>query len=98
MSEASDILNRLLSSEVKGDLLVLFHKNPGIIDTIDGVARRIGRTGNSIGNDVKDLVDLGVLERKQVGKHEAIFLDRKRDGEVQKIIGNYLNSMKKKEG
>ena len=98
MSEASAILNRLLSSEVKGDLLVLFRKNPGIIDTIDGVARRIGRTGDSIENDVKDLVDLGVLERKRVGKHEAIFLDRKRDGEVQQIIGNYLNSMRKKEG
>ena len=98
MSEASDILNRLLSSEVKGDLLVLFRKNPGIIDTIDGVARRIGRTGDSIENDVKDLVDLGVLERKQVGRLEAIFLDRARDGEVQQIIGNYLNSMKKKEG
>ena len=96
MNDASEMLNRLLSSEVKGDLLVLFRKNPGIIDTIDGVARRIGRTGNSIENDVKDLVDLGVLERKQVGRREAIFLDRKRDGEVQQIIGNHLNSMKKK--
>ena len=37
------LLRRLLSSEVKAELLVLFHKNPELIDTVEGVARRILR-------------------------------------------------------
>lgn len=74
MSQGSEILNRLLSSEVKADLLVLFHKNPGLIDSMDGVARRIGGRTNSIEADVKDLVDLGILRTKRIGRSEVILL------------------------
>lgn len=90
-----EILDRLLSSEAKGDLLVLFHKNPGLIDTIDGVARRIGRIAQSIEADVKDLVELGVLRRKQIGRSEVIHLDRTRDREIQEIVADYLKRSKK---
>ena len=74
MSQGSEILNRLLSSEVKADPLVLFHKNPGLIDSMDGVARRIGGRTNSIEADVKDLVDLGILRTKRIGRSEVILL------------------------
>jgi predicted transcriptional regulator len=63
-------MTRLLSSEVKGDLLVMFHKNPGIMDTMDGVARRIGRTASAVETDVEDLVKLGLLRKKRIGKLE----------------------------
>ncbi len=63
MSVGSELLNRLLSSEVGGQPLPLFHRNPGLIDTIDGVARRIGRTANTIDADMKDLVNVGLLIR-----------------------------------
>ena len=95
MNGASGILNRLLSSEIKAEILVLFHKNPGIIDTIDGVSRRIGRTGNSIETDVKDMLDLGILKAKKIGRSEVIFLDHARDEEVQDIVGSYLRSLKR---
>ena len=98
MSEGSEILRRLLSSEVKGDLLVLFHKNPGLIDKAEGVARRIGRIASAIEADVKDLMDLGVLKRKRIGRSEVILLDRARDKEVQDIVANYLKSLKTTKG
>lgn len=94
MSQGREILSRLLSSEVKGDLLVLFHKNPGLVDTMDGVARRIGRRANSIEADAKDLVDLGVLKTKRIGESEVILLDRARDKEIQEITSNYIKSLK----
>jgi len=87
-------MNRLLSSEVKGDLLILFHKNPGLIDTIDDVARRIGRTTSIVESDVKDLVDLGLLKTRRIGKSEVIFLDRVRDREIQVIVANHIRSLK----
>jgi len=90
LSEERQLLDKLLSSDVKADLLSLFHKNPGLIDRMDSVARRIGRTASEIEADVKDLVDLGVLFKKRFGKSEVIYYDRRRDAEIQQIVSNLL--------
>ncbi len=95
MSEPKEMLGRLLSSEVKGELLTLFHRNPGLVDTMEGVARRLGRRADEIGPDVKDFVDLGILESHNLGKLEVIRLNRKRDREVQALLESYFRSLKK---
>ncbi|MBI2183609.1 MAG: hypothetical protein HYU39_01470 [Thaumarchaeota archaeon] len=94
MVDGSEILRKMLASEVRGDLLVLFHKNPGLIDTIDGVARRIGRTSSLIEIDLRDLVNIGILKTKRIGKSEAIFLDRAKDKEIQESLANYLKNFR----
>lgn len=98
MGAGNELLNGLLSSEVKAQLLLLFHKNPGLIDTIDGVARRIGRTARAVEADMKDLVDLGLLKAKKLGRSEVIHLDRARDKEIQETITNYLRSLETGKG
>jgi len=90
LPKEKQLLDRLLSSEVKADLLSLFHRNPGLIDRMDGVARRIGRTAAEIEADVRDLVDLGVLFKKKFSKSEVIYYDRKRDAEIQQVVSNLL--------
>jgi predicted transcriptional regulator len=90
LPEEKELLDRLLSSEVKAELLALFHKSPGVIDRIDGVARRIGRTASEIEADVKALIDLGILLRKRFGKSEVIYFNRNKDREIQQIISNGL--------
>ena len=94
MSEGSEMLSKLLSSDIKGDLLVLFHKNPGLIDTSEGVARRIGRNADAIEPDVKDLLELGVLRRKKIGEREVIMLDKARDNEIQAAIEKHIRNLK----
>jgi hypothetical protein len=84
----------LISTEVKGDLLVLFHKNPGLIDTYEGVARRIGRIAKSVEADVRDLVTLGILKVRQIGGREVLLFDRSRDRETQETIVNQLKILK----
>ncbi len=74
--------------------MVLFHKNPGLIDSSEGVARRIGRIAKSIEADVRDLVKLGVLKTRQVGSREVIFLDRSKDKETQETIVGYLKGLR----
>ena len=78
----------------QGDLLVLFHKNPGLIDTYDGVARRIGRIAKSIEADVRDLVTLGILKVRQIGSREVLLFDRSKDRETQETIVNQLKTLK----
>ena len=90
MSGATQVLVKLLATEATGDLLVLFHKNPGLIDTIDGVARRIGKTGLDVESDVKILVDLGLLKRRKIGSSEVVSLDRQKDREIQETVAKHL--------
>ena len=84
-----EILSTLLASEVRGDLLILFHKNPGLIDTVDGIARRIGRTTISVISDVRELLQLGLLKQKRIGASEVLFLDRAKDREILESVANH---------
>ncbi len=74
-------------------MLVLFHKNPGLIDTYEGVARRIGRIAKSIEADVGDLTTLAILRTRQIGRREVIYFDRSKDRETQETIVNHLKSL-----
>ncbi len=94
MTAENRLFEMLISTEVKGDLLVLFHKNPGLIDTYDGVARRIGRIAKSIEADVRDLVTLGILKVRQIGSREVLLFDRSKDRETQETIVNQLKTPK----
>ena len=93
MTEAAQTLATLLSSEIKGDLLTLFHRNPGLVDSLEGVARRIGRTGTSIEVDVKSLVTLGVLKKKKIGTVEVFSLDRTKDREILEALANQIKTI-----
>ncbi len=84
------MLEMLLASETKGELLILFHKNPGLIDTLDGIARRIGKTARTIEEEVNDFIKLGILRTKPIGNGQAIYLDLERDHEIQGSILDYI--------
>jgi hypothetical protein len=90
----SEILSTLLGSEIRGDLLVLFHRNPGLIDTVDGVARRIGRTTIAVISDVRELLQLGILKQKRIGASEVVFLARAKDREVLELVANHLKTVR----
>src|SRR5438445_12476058 len=96
MTAPNQLFESMLSSEIKGDLLVLFHKNPGLIDSLDGVARRIGRLGTAIQADVQDMVRVHILGTRRIGGREIIFLDRSGDKAAQETIINYLKNLKTK--
>jgi hypothetical protein len=92
LTKGNELLDSLLSSETKTDLLLLFHRNRGLIDTVQGVARRIGRKGDSVESDLNDLVELGVLGKKRIGKSEVVFMNRARDKEIQDIIASHMRN------
>jgi hypothetical protein len=90
----SEVLSTLLASEVRGDILVLFHRNPGLIDTVDGVARRVGRTTIAVISDVRELLQLGVLRQKRIGSSEVVYLDRAKDRELLESVVNHLKTVR----
>jgi hypothetical protein len=86
-------LNKLLSSGTKADLLVLFHRNPGLIDTVEGIARRMGKRGKAIESDVSELARDSILQKKKVGNSDVYFLNREKDREAQRDIANYISNL-----
>ena len=88
-----NLLNRLLSSGTKADLLVLFHRNPGLIDTVEGIARRMGKKGKAIESDLSELAKDSILRTKKVGNSDVYFLDHDRDREAQKEIASYITNL-----
>lgn len=86
----SEILSTLLGSEVRGDLLILFHKNSGLIDRVEGIARRIGRTTVLVISYLGKLLRLGLLKLKRIGSSEVVFLDRAMDREILELVANHL--------
>jgi hypothetical protein len=90
--DPKEITDLLLSSEVKGDLLSLFHRNPGLIDTLEGVALRVGRRGEAIEDDVVELIELGLLKSKRIGDQKILTLDRARDRELQAILAEHVRT------
>jgi len=56
-------MGKLMGTEIKAELLRLFHMNPGILDTVEGIARRVGRMPKEVETEISTLVELGVLRR-----------------------------------
>jgi hypothetical protein len=86
------IIDVFLSSEATADIVLLFRRNPMLIDYGDHIASRIGRKGECIERDLKKLAKLGVLDAQKIGKKTWFGFDAKRDRQVQKIITNYIRS------
>ncbi len=88
----------LISSGLRGDLVVLFRKNPGIVDTIDGVARRLGVMPETIQGDVTELLGVGFLKTKHFGDKDVIYLDEEKDRQIQESATQYLTMKQKMVG
>ena len=94
MASGQEILDVLLANETRADLVTMFRKNPGLVDSVEGVARRIGRTQAAVQEDVAELVKLGVLRTRKLGDREVISIDRLKDKEIQNEVGEFLQNLK----
>jgi KaiC/GvpD/RAD55 family RecA-like ATPase len=83
----AELIEKLIGSETKAELLMFFHENPEITDTMEGIARRIHRSPKEIDRDLSDLVDLGLLHEVR-----TLSFNRSRDLELQREISRRLTS------
>ena len=75
------LFERLLDTDAKADLLTLFHNNANLSDSLEGLARKLGRNPAEVQHEVEDLVDLGILQ-----KTEVYSFGGERDREIQEAI------------
>src|SRR3972149_2982409 len=67
------LVEKLIGSETKAELLMFFHDSPDTTDTIEGIAAKVRRQPREIEQDVSDLVELGLLQEVRVIKSPYIF-------------------------
>ncbi len=83
----NDLLEKLIGSETKAELLMYFHDNPDTTDTMEGIASKIRRKSQDIERDITDLVELGLLQEVRV-----VSFNKERDQELQSEISKRLIS------
>jgi len=81
-----ELSEKLIGTEIKAELLRLFHMNPGILDTVESIARRIGRIAKDVESEISTLVELGVLRKERFGNLDVVSLNMSKDREIQKKI------------
>jgi predicted transcriptional regulator len=86
--ETSNVLARLLSSDIKLELLQLFHTNPKLTYSVEEIVKQIGRTKDETEPELNDLLVIGVV--KKTGTLESYCLDEQKDREIQDEISRYL--------
>lgn len=79
------LFERLLDTDVKADLLTLFHNNAGLSETPEQLAKRMGRNPVEVQRELEDLVELGILRRI-----EFYTFGSDRDKEIQDAISKQL--------
>src|SRR6266508_5328259 len=83
----AELIEKLIGSETKAELLMFFHENPETTDTMDGIAKRIHRIPKDIERDIEDLVDIGLLHEVR-----TLSFNKARDQELQREISKRLTS------
>ena len=79
-----------VNSFVKWDLVRFFHDNPHAADTAENIARYTGRDARTIADEIKGLVEAGVLERNEVSGMTIYMLAS--DPEMRELVRDFVRA------
>jgi hypothetical protein len=93
LKKTKKIMRILLSSDAMCEIVLLFRAKPQFLLTKRDIAIRIEEKPESINSELKKLVELGLLEKKKIGKQLWFISDTKKDGEIQDRMADYISSV-----
>ncbi len=85
-----DFLRKKVNSFIKWDLVRFFHDNPHAADTVDNIARYIGRDARTIVDELGELVQVNVLEQNQVSGQTIYMLTS--DQGMRDLINTFVRA------
>jgi len=88
--EVLEFLKTTVNSFIKWDLVIFFFENPHTTDTIDNIARYIGRDATVIKTDLEDLVRSDVLEQHASGTLTVYALTT--DTQIREKIKHFVSA------
>src|ERR1041385_271308 len=81
-----------VDSPLKVQIVSFFHRNPGIIEPVEGLANRMGLDVEQVRKTVADHVRLGLLRRRKLGDKEVILYDRVAEQKIQELVAQRMRS------
>lgn len=80
-----------VDSDSKVRLLVFFRQNPGIIETLEGLAQRLSLPIEKLSQEVRAHIEIGLLHsRDMAGGKTVYYFDRERWQELESLIVSAL--------
>lgn len=88
--EVLNFLKTTVNSFIKWDLVIFFFENPHTTDTLENIARYIGRDPQVIKSDLEDLVRGGVIDQMVNGDLTVYALTK--DAQVREKIKHFVSA------
>ncbi len=82
----TDLFQSWAGSDLKARVLVFFNSNPGVIETLDGLALRIGANPESLRPEVEAHVAIGLITQREVGGKTIYRYNRQRRLEMERRV------------
>ena len=83
-----EFVREKVNSFVKWDLVRFFHDNPHAADTAESIARYTGRDAASIPDELRELVNSGVLNGQEVSGRKIYSLAA--DRQIRDLISKFV--------
>jgi len=84
--EGKSLIKRLIDSEVKAELLLLFHQNPHLADSLEGLSAKVGRPVSEIREGLNEFVKIGLVKETRLYS-----IDREVASRIQGEIATQLS-------
>lgn len=76
LGEIEGVFRVWIDTDLKVQLLVFFHDNPGVMETTEGLARRLGLNEEVLADNIRDHVQLGILSERDLGSKKIYVYNR----------------------
>jgi hypothetical protein len=80
-----------VDSELKAQVIVFYQNNPGVIETVDGLARRLGCSAEVLRKEIAAHVQIGLLRERKIGELTVLVFDRDKQQSIQDFITQELH-------
>ncbi|HIE52012.1 MAG TPA: hypothetical protein EYP85_09655 [Armatimonadetes bacterium] len=93
--QAYELLDKILDSLIKLDLLVFFYQNPDTIDSASGIATWVGHEEEQVVKELAELAAARLIERHQV-RGETVYT-RSNDPDIRRMVDDFMELMSERE-
>jgi hypothetical protein len=80
------VMDAWMSSEPKVTIARFFRQNPGVVDTLQGLAVRLAMPVERVAPEIEENVRLGIIRRRGSGGASIYMLDLRRRREIEDAI------------
>ncbi len=71
-------------------ITVFFQENPGVVESVEGLAKRLGTTSEDIREAIADHLSLGLLKERTISGKKVLVYDRSKRRDLEEFIAEEL--------